>query len=303
MTRNWTGCGTALVTPFTTDGTVDEPAVRRLAARQIDAGVHFLVPCGTTGESPTLTPAEMRRVVELVVETAAGRVPVLAGAGGNDTRSVIALAADMQRVGADGILSVTPYYNRPTQEGLVQHYRAIADSTSLPVVVYNVPGRTGCNVEVDTLCRLAQIPNIVGVKEASANMPQMCEVCRAVPTGFSVLSGDDLLTVPLMSVGGSGVISVASNEVPAEMAQLASSALQGDFDTARRLHSRLLPLMQINFIEANPIPVKAAMAHLGLLEPRYRLPMVAPTPASLARIVAVLDELETTPRLRPAASS
>jgi 4-hydroxy-tetrahydrodipicolinate synthase len=303
MTRNWTGCGTALVTPFTTGGTVDEPAVRRLAARQIDAGVHFLVPCGTTGESPTLTPAEMRRVVELVVETAAGRVPVLAGAGGNDTRSVIALVADMQRVGADGILSVTPYYNRPTQEGLVQHYRAIAESTSLPIVVYNVPGRTGCNVEVDTLCRLAQIPNIVGVKEASANMPQMCAVCRAVPTGFSVLSGDDLLTVPLMSVGGSGVISVASNEVPAEMAQLASAALKGDFDTARRLHTRLLPLMQINFIEANPIPVKAAMAHLGLLEPRYRLPMVAPTPASLARIVAVLDELETTPRLRPAATS
>jgi 4-hydroxy-tetrahydrodipicolinate synthase len=228
MTRNWTGCGTALVTPFTTGGTVDEPAVRRLAARQIDAGVHFLVPCGTTGESPTLTPAEMRRVVELVVETAAGRVPVLAGAGGNDTRSVIALVADMQRVGADGILSVTPYYNRPTQEGLVQHYRAIAESTSLPIVVYNVPGRTGCNVEVDTLCRLAQIPNIVGVKEASANMPQMCAVCRAVPTGFSVLSGDDLLTVPLMSVGGSGVISVASNEVPAEMAQHPTLAADAD---------------------------------------------------------------------------
>jgi len=303
MTRNWTGCGTALVTPFTTGGAVDEPAVRRLAERQIDAGIHFLVPCGTTGESPTLTPTEVRRVVELVVETAAGRVPVLAGAGGNDTRSVIALVADMQRVGADGILSVTPYYNKPTQEGLVQHYCAIADSTSLPIIVYNVPGRTGCNVEVDTLCRLAQIPNIVGVKEASANMPQMCAVCRAVPTGFSVLSGDDLLTVPLMSVGGAGVISVTSNEMQVKMAQLASAALRGDFDTARRLHTRLFPLMQINFIEANPIPVKAAMAHLGLLEPHYRLPMVMPMPASLARIVAVLDELENTSLLRPAASS
>jgi 4-hydroxy-tetrahydrodipicolinate synthase len=303
MTRNWTGCGTALVTPFTTGGAVDEPAVRRLAERQIDAGIHFLVPCGTTGESPTLTPTEVRRVVELVVETAAGRVPVLAGAGGNDTRSVIALVADMQRVGADGILSVTPYYNKPTQEGLVQHYCAIADSTSLPIIVYNVPGRTGCNVEVDTLCRLSKISNIVGVKEASANMTQMCAICRAVPAGFSVLSGDDLLTVPLMSVGGAGVISVTSNEMPVEMAQLASAALRGDFDTARRLHTRLFPLMQINFIEANPIPVKAAMAHLGLLEPHYRLPMVMPMPASLARIVAVLDELENTSLLRPAASS
>ena len=186
MTQNWSGCGTALVTPFTASGAVDEPAVRRLAARQIDAGIHFLVPCGSTGESPTLSRAEQRRVVELVVDTAAGRVPVLAGAGGYDTRGVIELVADLRRAGANGILSVTPYYNKPTPEGLYQHYRAIADSTPLPIVVYNVPGRTGCNVDVDTLCRLAEIPNIVGVKEASANMPQMCEICRAVPTGSSV---------------------------------------------------------------------------------------------------------------------
>ena len=295
MTQTWSGCGTALVTPFTADGAVDEPAVQRLAARQIDAGVHFLVPCGTTGESPTLSRAEQRRVVELVVKTVAGRVPVLAGAGGYDTRGVIDLVADMRRAGADGVLSVTPYYNRPTPEGIYQHYRAIAESTSLPIVVYNVPGRTGCNVDVVTLCRLADISNIVGVKEASANMPQMCEICRAVPTGFSVLSGDDLFAVPLLSVGGSGVISVASNEAPEEMSRLVSVALHGDFNTARQLHTRLLPLMQVNFIETNPIPVKAAMAHLGLLEPHYRLPMVPPRPDSLARIVQVLDELALAP--------
>ena len=303
MTENWFGCGTALVTPFTADGAVDEPAVQRLAARQIDAGVHFLVPCGSTGESPTLSRAERRRVVELVVKTAGGRVPVLAGAGGYNTRGVIDLVADMRGAGADGILSVTPYYNRPPPEGIYQHYRAIAESTPLPIVVYNVPGRTGCNVDVGTLCRLADIPNIVGVKEASANMPQMCEICRAVPTGFSVLSGDDLFTVPLLSVGGSGVISVASNEAPEEMSRLVSVALNGDFDTARQLHTRLLPLMQINFIETNPIPVKAAMAHLGLLELHYRLPMVPPRPDSLAQIVQVLDALGITPHLKPAAFS
>ena len=291
MTHTWSGCGTALVTPFTAGGAVDEAAVRRLADRQIACGVQFLVPCGTTGESPTLARAEHRRVVELVVDAAADRVPVLAGAGGCNTRSVIDLVADMERAGADGILSVTPYYNKPTPEGVYQHYRAIAESTPLPIVVYNVPGRTGCNIDVDTLCRLADIPNIVGVKEASANMPQMCEICRVVPSGFSVLSGDDLFTVPLMSVGGTGVISVASNEVPDEMSRLVSAALAGDFGTARLLHTRLLPLMQVNFIEANPIPVKAAMAHLGLLDPHYRLPLVPPRPASLARIVRVLDEL------------
>ncbi len=302
MTQNWSGCGTALVTPFTADGVVDEPAVQRLAARQIDAGVHFLAPCGTTGESPTLSRAEQRRVVELVVKTAAGRVPVLAGAGGYDTRDVIDLVADMRRAGADGILSVTPYYNKPTPEGIYQHYQAIAESTPLPMVIYNVPARTGCNVDVGTLCRLADIPNIVGVKEASADMRQMCEICRAVPTGFSVLSGDDLFAVPLLAVGGSGVISVASNEAPEEMSRLMSVALNGDFNTARQLHTRLLPLMQVNFIETNPIPVKAAMAHLGLLEAHYRLPMVPPQPASLGRIVQVLDELGIAPRLNPAVS-
>ncbi len=291
MAATFAGCGTALVTPFTAGGAVDEAAVRRLAERQISGGVHFLCPCGTTGESPTLSRDEQRQVVEAVVETAGGRVPVLAGAGGYDTRSVAETAVVMERAGADGLLSVTPYYNRPTPEGLHAHYRALTEATGLPIVVYNVPGRTGCNVDVDTLCRLAELPTVVGVKEASANLTQMCEVCHAVPDGFNVLSGDDLFTLPLMSVGGAGVISVASNEVPGEMAQLVEAARNGALDRARALHDRLLPLMQINFVESNPIPVKAAMAHLGLIDPLYRLPMLPPRPESMAKIVAVLDTL------------
>ena len=294
MTHNWSGCGTALVTPFTASGAVDEERVRRLAARQIDAGVNFLVPCGTTGENPTLSSEEQRQVVELVVETTADRIPVLAGAGGYDTQAVIRQVTDMQRAGATGILSVTPYYNKPTTEGLYQHYQAVSESTSLPIVIYNVPGRTGCNIDVETVCRLAELPNVVGIKEASGDLAQLCEICRSVPTGFNVLSGDDLFTVPLISIGGTGVVSVVSNEAPYEMSQLVSAALDGNFETARKLHNRLLPLMQINFIESNPIPVKAAMAHLGLLDPHYRLPMVPPTPASLERIIQVLDDLALT---------
>ena len=284
MRRSWTGCGTALVTPFTRDGAVDEAAVRRLARRQIDAGIHFLVPCGTTGESPTLSDEERFRVVELVVEEAAGRVPVLAGAGGYDTREVIRSAQQMQRLGAAGILSVTPYYNKPTQEGLFQHYSAIAGEVGLPIVVYNVPGRTGCNVEVATLVRLSQVPNIVAVKEASGNVAQMCDICRAVPEDFIVLSGDDALTLPLMAVGGHGIISVISNEAPAEMARMVERAEANDFNAARAIHRQLMPLMTANFVESNPIPVKAAMAEMGLLEEVYRLPMVPPSEASRRRI-------------------
>ena len=287
----WTGVGTALVTPFTKAGDLDEAAVRRLGRRQMDAGVHFLVPCGTTGESPTLTLAERVRIVEILVDEAAGKTPILAGAGGYNTKEVIHLAGEMQRVGAGGLLSVTPYYNKPTQEGLFQHYRAIAESTPLPIFVYNVPGRTGVNVEVQTLVRLAALPNVVGVKEASGNMTQMCEVCRAVPPGFIVLSGDDVLTLPLMAVGGRGVISVASNEIPAEMAQMVEAAERDDFAAARAMHARILPLMQVNFVEANPVPVKAAMAAMGLLEEVYRLPMVPPRPESKEKIVKVLKEL------------
>src|SRR5687767_3778462 len=291
MRRVWTGCGTALVTPFTRDGALDEAGIRRLARRQIAAGIHFLVPCGTTGESPTLSDDERMRVVELVVEEAAGRVPVLAGAGGYDTREVIATARTFKRLGATGILSVTPYYNKPTQEGLFQHYSAIAGEVGLPVIVYNVPGRTGCNVEVRTLARLSQIANIVGVKEASGNVSQMCEVCCAVPDDFLVLSGDDALTLPLMAVGGHGIISVIANQAPAEMVEMVTLAEQNDFAAARRIHARLMPLMTANFVESNPIPVKAAMAAMGLLDEVYRLPLVPPRAESRAKIVNVPTEL------------
>jgi 4-hydroxy-tetrahydrodipicolinate synthase len=289
MRRRFTGCGTALVTPFRRDGSLDEAGVSRLARRQIDAGIHFLVPCGTTGECPTLTDAEQVRVVELVVAEAAGKVPVLAGAGGYNTQEVIHAATRMRAAGADGILSVTPYYNKPTPEGLFQHYRAIAEAVDLPIVVYNVPGRTGCNVDPATLVRLATIANVVGVKEASGNVTQMCEVCATVPPDFIVLSGDDALTLPLMAIGGRGIVSVASNEIPAEMSRLVELADAGNFADARTLHQRLLPLMQVNFIESNPIPVKSAMASLGLLEEIYRLPMVPPRPASKQKIEAVLQ--------------
>jgi 4-hydroxy-tetrahydrodipicolinate synthase len=289
--QRFTGCGTALVTPFRGDGSLDEAAVSRLAKRQIDAGVHFLVPCGTTGEVPTLTDAEQVRIVQLVAAEAKGRVPVLAGAGGYNTQEVIHAALRLRDAGADGILSVTPYYNKPTPEGLYQHYRAIAEAVALPIVVYNVPGRTGCNVDPATLVRLAAVPNIVGVKEASGNVTQMCEICASVPADFIVLSGDDALTLPLMAVGGRGIISVASNEIPAEMSRLVELAERGDFAGARALHQRLMPLLQVNFIESNPIPVKSAMATLGLLEEVYRLPMVPPRPASKQKIEAVLQSL------------
>jgi 4-hydroxy-tetrahydrodipicolinate synthase len=290
MRQAFTGCGTALVTPFTRSGALDEAGVRRLARRQIDAGIHFLVPCGTTGETPTLTGDERLRVVEIVVAEARGVVPVLAGAGGYNTHEVVETAQQMARVGADGILSVAPYYNKPTPEGLYQHYKAIADAVPLPVIVYNVPGRTGVNVDVATIVRLSAVPNIVGVKEASGNMTQMCEICGAVPDDFLVLSGDDALTLPVMSIGGRGIVSVASNEAPSEMARMVEAAEAGDFKTARRLHRELLPLMQINFVESSPIPVKAAMAMMGLLEEVFRLPLVPPRPSSRDRIAQVLRD-------------
>ena len=291
MATMFTGVGTALVTPFTRSGDLDEKRVRELGRRQIDGGIDFLVPCGTTGESPTLSDAERSRIVEILVDEAGGRVPVLAGAGGYNTSEVVRQAEAMRAAGASGLLSVTPYYNRPTQEGLYQHYRAIAESTPLPIVVYNVPGRTGSNVEPATLARLAAIPNIVGVKEASGNVTQMCEVCRVVPPEFIVLSGDDVLTLPLMAVGGRGIISVAGNEIPAEMVQMVEAAERNDFAAAREIHARILPLMLVNFVESNPIPVKAAMAAMGLIEEVYRLPMVPPQNSSAEKIHKVLREL------------
>ena len=284
----FTGCGTALVTPFRQDLSLDESTLRALVRRQIEAGINFLVPCGTTGESPTLTREEHLRVVEITLKEAKGKVPVLAGAGGYNTREVIALAGEIEALGADGILSVTPYYNKPTQEGLYQHYRAIAASTRLPIVVYSVQGRTGINVEPGTLARLAQIDNIVGVKEASGNIGQMATVLLEVPADFIVLSGDDAITIPLAALGGRGVISVASNEIPAEMTAIAQACVRNDFAAARELQARFLPLMNINFVESNPIPVKAAMALMGLLEPVWRLPMVPPSQANLGKIETVL---------------
>jgi 4-hydroxy-tetrahydrodipicolinate synthase len=283
------GCSTALVTPFGRDGSLDEKTLRRLVRRQIDAGINFLVPCGTTGESPTLTRAEHLRVVEITLEEAAGKTPVLAGAGGYNTHEVIELARDLERMGVNGILSVTPYYNKPTQEGLFQHYSAIASAIQLPIVVYSVQGRTGINVEPATLARLAQIPNIVGVKEASGNIGQMANVIHEVPPAFTVLSGDDAITIPLMALGGRGVISVVSNQIPGEMTQLAQACLRGEYEVARAIQRKYLPLMNVNFVESNPIPVKAAMALMGLLEPVWRLPMCPPAPASLAKIEKVLD--------------
>jgi 4-hydroxy-tetrahydrodipicolinate synthase len=292
MRTRFTGVGTALITPFTKDGSLDESAVKRLARRQIDGGVHFLSPCGTTGEAPTLSHRDKLRVVELVVEEANGRVPVLAGAGGYDTREVIELSRDMERVGADGLLSVTPYYNKPTQEGLYQHFKAIAESVSIPIVLYNVPTRTSVNMSVETTLRLAQMTNIVATKEAATNVEHWSTIVTEAPEGFHLLSGDDPLTVVAMAVGGRGVVSVASNEAPSEMAQIVELCEKGDFTAARKLHHWLLPLIQVNFIETNPIPCKAAMAAMGLIEESYRLPMVAPSPAAREKIMRVLQQLK-----------
>jgi 4-hydroxy-tetrahydrodipicolinate synthase len=270
---------------------LDEAALRRLVRRQVEAGINFLVPCGTTGENPTLTREEHLRVVEITLEEAKGKAPVLAGAGGYNTAEVIELAREVEKLGADGILSVTPYYNRPTQEGLYQHFKAIAAAVSLPIVIYSVQGRTGVNVEPATLKRLAGIDNIVGVKEASGNIAQVASIVHQVPERFAVLSGDDVVTLPLIALGGRGLISVASNEIPAEMTALVRLCLAGDFAAARQFERRYLPLMEVNFVETNPIPVKAALALMGLLEPVWRLPLVPPRPENLARIEKVLEEV------------
>ena len=288
----FSGVGTALITPFRKDGSIDESAVRRLVRRQIEAGIHFVSPCGTTGEAPTLSDSEKLRVCQLVVDETAGRVPVLAGAGGYNTREVIDLIHELEGIGVDGILSVTPYYNKPTPEGLYQHYKAIAENTALPIVLYNVPGRTGVNLDVHTVSRLSALPNIVAVKEASGNLVQMSEILAAVPDDFLLLSGDDPIAVAVMAIGGKGLISVASNAVPSEMVQMIELSETGDFAGARRLHRWLLPLLQVNFIEANPIPVKAAMAAMGLIEEAYRLPLVPPAPASRDKINKVLQDLK-----------
>jgi 4-hydroxy-tetrahydrodipicolinate synthase len=284
----FTGCGTAMVTPFRRDGSLDEPTLRNLIRRQIEAGVDFLVPCGTTGESPTLTHDEHLKIVEVAVDLAKGNIPILAGAGGYNTQEVIALARELAAIGADGILSVTPYYNRPTQEGLYQHYRAIAEAVSLPIILYSVQGRTGVNIEPATVSRLAEIENIVGIKEASGSVAQMAAILNIVPDDFLVLSGDDVITIPLIALGGHGVISVVSNEIPAEMTNLTQFALRGNFAGAREIHRRFHSLMEVNFVESNPIPVKTAMAQMGLLEPVWRLPLLQAKAENQSRVRTVL---------------
>ncbi|BDC52630.1 4-hydroxy-tetrahydrodipicolinate synthase [Bryobacterales bacterium F-183] len=283
------GCGTAIITPFQADQSLDEAALRATVQRQIAAGIDFLVPCGTTGESPTLTRKEHLRVVEITLEEAKGKVPVVAGAGGYNTSEVIELSKQVEELGADGLLSVTPYYNKPTQEGLFQHYTAVAKSTKLPIIVYSVQGRTGVNVEPATLKRLAAIDNIVAVKEASGNINQIGAVINQLPPSFSVLSGDDSMTLPLLALGGKGLISVASNEIPAEMTELVRRGLQGDFAGARIIHHKYLALMDVNFVESNPIPVKAAMAMMGLCQPVWRLPLVPPSESAKNKIQTVLE--------------
>jgi 4-hydroxy-tetrahydrodipicolinate synthase len=295
MRTPYTGVGTALITPFTSSGALDEPAIHRLVKRQIEAGVHFLVPCGTTGEAPTLSPTEHRRVIEHVLHTANGQVPILAGAGGNDTQHVVQTARDLHTLGVQGLLSVTPYYSRPTPEGLYRHFSAIADATPLPIILYNVPGRTGCNLDLAILTRLATIPHVIGIKEASGNMTQMVEICRAMPPDFLVLSGDDALTLPTMAIGGRGVISVASNVIPEEMVQLVEAAERADYAGARKLHQEWAALMLGNFIETNPGPVKFAMSALGLCEPVYRLPMVIPSATSQDTLLRLLPKQRQVP--------
>jgi len=282
------GCGTALVTPFRKDGSVDEAALRKLVQFQLREGIDFLVPCGTTGENPTLEHGEYLGVIRLVLEEAGGKVPVVAGVGGNYTKKVCDLAAEVEGLGVQGILSVAPYYNKPTQEGLYQHFKAIAESTDLPVILYNVPGRTSSNIEPATVGRLAQIPNIVGIKEASGSIVQQMEVLSAVAPGFRVLSGDDTFTFPLMALGGVGVICTTSNQIPAQMTRLTHLLLDGRYDEARKLHFQLLPLMQANFLETNPSPVKAGLAMMGLIEEVYRLPIVPMKPENRAKLQKVM---------------
>ena len=291
MKRSFAGAGVALVTPFTRSGALDEPALRRLVRRQVEGGIDVLVPCGTTGESATMTEAEQLRVIEVTLEEAGDRL-VMAGTGSNDTRQAVEKSRAAASLGAHGVLCVGPYYNKPTPEGFFRHFTAIADAVSVPVVVYNVPGRTGSNIDNPTMLRLAAHPNVAAVKEASGNLNQVMELLRERPRGFEVLSGDDAFTLAFMALGGEGVISVAANQVPGPMHDLAQACAAGDFAAARRIHNRLLPLMGLNFVESNPIPVKASLAMMGLCEESFRLPLVPPTEPTREALRRVLRELD-----------
>ena len=282
------GCGTAIVTPFHADGSIDEKALRAFVDWQVEQGIGFLVPCGTTGETPTLTNEEWLRVINLTIDVVKGRVPIVAGATSNCTREAVERAQAVAAIkGVDVILTASPYYNKPTQEGQYQHFKAIAEAVTKPLMLYNVPGRTATNIEPATLARLAQIKNIVAVKEASGSISQIADAIAAVPEDFLVFSGDDALTLPVISLGGVGIVSVASNEIPGPMSQMTNAALKGDWDAARKLERKYLALMQANFIESNPMPVKAVLAMMGKMEENYRLPMVrmkADTRAKLEKI-------------------
>ncbi len=286
------GCGTALVTPFKQDGSLDDSALRDLVRWQVESGIDFLVPCGTTGETPTLSHDEWLRVVDLTIETAAGRVPIMAGATSNNTREAVAKAKEISaRSGVDYVLTATPYYNKPTQEGIYEHFKAIAVASAKPLVLYNIAGRTGTNIETGTLLRLAELPNIAGVKEASGNISQIAEVCAVVPEDFLVFSGDDAITLAVIGLGGVGIVSVVSNEIPAEMARLTQAALANQWDTARLLFRKYLPLMQANFIESNPGPAKAVLAMMGRMEEVYRLPLVPMKKENRIRLEKVAAEV------------
>ena len=293
-TTEWLrGCATALVTPFDANGALDEDCLRRLIIRQLDAGVRLLVPCGTTGESATMATEEDQRVIRLTVETARGRARIIAGASNNNTRFAIRNARNAALLGVDAVMLAAPYYNKPTQEGLYQHYRAVAEAMpETPVVVYNVPGRTAVNINAETTLRLAhECANIVAVKEASGNVSQIMEILRGRPAGFRVLSGDDALALPLIALGADGLVSVASNEVPDLLAQMVGACLNGDWDTGRALHYRLLPLMEANFSESSPGPVKAVMAMQGLLEENLRLPLVPVMEKTRETLRGIIKEL------------
>jgi 4-hydroxy-tetrahydrodipicolinate synthase len=292
MTQPWQGTFTAIVTPFQPDGSLDESSLRTLVDRQIEGGVDGLVPCGTTGESATMSTAEKLRVIEIVREQSDGRARVLAGAGGNSTSGVVALATEIDRIGVDGILIVVPYYNKPTQEGLYQHFATVADAIQAPVVMYNVPGRTSTNMTGATALRLADHGNIVATKEASGSLAQVMEIVQGAPPGFSILSGEDDLTLPIIALGGHGVVSVASNEAPAMMSDMVRLALDGKVADAKTLHYKLLGLMHVNFIETNPIPVKAALALMGLIQEEYRLPLTRISEANRAKLRLELAKLQ-----------
>src|SRR5271169_3320743 len=286
------GCGTAVVTPFKQDGSIDEPALRGLVRWQVESGIDFLVPCGTTGETPTLSHDEWLKVIDITIDVVAGRVPIVAGATSNSTHDAVAKAKEVSaRPGVNFILTASPYYNKPTQEGQYRHFHAIADAVDKPIVLYNVPGRTGANIEPATLVRLAEVPNILGVKEASGNIGQIAEVCAAVPEHFLVFSGDDAITLAVIGLGGVGIVSVVSNEIPAEMARMTGAALAGKGDTARLLFRKYLPLMQANFIESNPGPAKAVLAMMGRIEEVYRLPLVPVKKETRARLEKVATEV------------